>query len=105
MAEPRGPLTGPELDKEIDELALQYPEYGPDEFVPWGDRLSSADGRRAAELQSAQRQIEVDNLAAELWPADDRRPPEPVWEPDVNAEWHAGGGVYVRQPQAQLEAG
>ena len=65
MAEPQGPLTGLELDEEIGRLALQCPEYGPGEFVPWGDQLSPADGQRAAELQSAQHQIEVDTLAAE----------------------------------------
>jgi hypothetical protein len=65
MAEPQGPLTGPELDEEIGLLALQYPEYAPGEFVPWGDRLSPADGRRAAELKSAQHQAEADTLAAE----------------------------------------
>jgi len=63
--EAEDPLTGPELDEEIGRLALQYPEYGPGELVPWGDRLSPADGRRAAELQSAQHQAEADTLAAE----------------------------------------
>jgi len=64
MAEPQGPLTGPELDEEIGLLALQCPEYAPGEFVPWGDRLSPADGRRAAELQTAHHQSEADTLAA-----------------------------------------
>jgi hypothetical protein len=69
MTEPQCPFTGPELDREIADMALRYPQHGPDEFVPWMDRISLQDSRRAVQLQSARHQIDVDNLAAELWPA------------------------------------
>jgi len=64
MTEPQGPLPGPESD----DLALRYPVHGPDEVVPWWQRLSRPRGRRAAQLQPAKHQIGVDNLATAQWP-------------------------------------
>ena len=61
-------LSGGPLDAEIDRLAMKYPEYGPDEFVPPQDRLPPEEGHRAAELQSTAHQIAADNLAGDLRP-------------------------------------
>jgi hypothetical protein len=64
--EPR--LQGADLDAELDRLAEVFPEDIPSESIPRADRPEPEGGRRPAESQSANHQIEADRLAAQMRP-------------------------------------